>query len=111
MFWDATMVTAQQAPEELGFVAFVFFFLSFSSWCRFYLFSNYVFIFYGVHRVLMVAKQPLTCADEHTMTHARTSGGIHTHTHTHTHTGTHTWSHKQWKMFNLESLDKSLRCC
>lgn len=47
------LVTAQQVTELHCICSFFFFF--FSSWCTFYLFSNYVFIFYGVHRVLTVA--------------------------------------------------------
>lgn len=47
------LVTAQQVTELHRICSFFFFF--FSSWCTFYLFSNYVFIFYGVHRVLTVA--------------------------------------------------------
>jgi len=86
-------------------MAFVDFFCpSFFFWCTFYLFSNYVFIFYREHRVLTVANIP---ADVHKPAHDDTGKQRNTHTHTHT----HTWSHKQRKIFSLETHDTSPRCC
>lgn len=66
----------------MAFVVFFSFF--FSSWCTFYLFSNYVFIFYRVHRVLTVAntrRRARTSARRHA--HGQAEERAHTDTRTH----------------------------
>lgn len=62
MFWDvAVPAAAQQAPELCVLHDICSFFIPSFFWCAFYLFSNYVFIFHRVHRMLTGANI-LRCA-------------------------------------------------